>query len=125
MLDQSLWKFLTRYCEDHPAENDDMLAEFPRASQSMADLEAVCRGDQINGPFDSALSSIRRLMQCYVFKKHEMAEPTFNFAIKLDRRFLRFIEEGVPKALLGMCYRYALVMQVDQCGRTLRHTLKA
>lgn len=114
MLDQGLWKPLIRHCEEYFVKNDDMFAGSPGAFQSMTGLEAVCRGDEIDGPFDTALTSLRILMQCYVSDRQKMVDFTFCFAIKLDPRFLRLVEESVPKALLVMCYWYALVVQVDQ-----------
>ena len=114
MLDQGIWEPLTRNCKEYLVKNDDMLVGFPGASQSMAGLEALCRSDEVSSPFHTALMSLRLLMQCYVSCKHKMVEFTFCFAIQLDPRFLRFIEESVPKALLVLCYWYALVAQVDQ-----------
>lgn len=114
MLDQGLWQPLIRHCEDRFFKNDGMFAGSSHASQSMAGLEAVCCSDEIRGPFDTALQSIRLLMQCYSSDRPKMVEFTFCFAIKLDPRFLRLAEERVPNALLVLCYWYALVIQVDQ-----------
>ncbi len=114
MLNQGLWKPLTRHCEEYLIANDNILAGVPGASRSMAGLEAVCRGNEVSGPFETALTSLRLLMQCYVSDRQEMVECTFGFAIKLDHRFLRLVEGNAPKALLVMCYWYALVMQVNQ-----------
>lgn len=114
MIDQGIWKNLFRYCAKRFVESDDVFAGSLSASQAMAGLEAVCRSDEINGPFETALTSLRLLMQCYISDRHKMVEFTFCFAIQLDPRFLRLVEEAMPKALLVICYWYALVTQVDQ-----------
>jgi hypothetical protein len=113
MFDQGIWQPLI-HCEQSHVRDDEMLASSPGASQSMAALDAICRADEINGPFDTALESLRLLMQCYVSDRPSMVEFTFCFAIKLDPRFLSLVEESVPNALLVMCYWYALVTHVDQ-----------
>lgn len=114
MLTQDLWEPLIRHCKEYLVENNNVLATSPRAYQAMAGLEAVCRGEELSSHFDSALTSLRLLMQCYVSDRHEMVELTFRFSMKLDPRFLRSVEQNAPKALLVMCYWYALVMQIDQ-----------
>ncbi|KAF2008651.1 hypothetical protein BU24DRAFT_94525 [Aaosphaeria arxii CBS 175.79] len=115
MLDQILWRPLIRHCEDQPAANNDALAGIPLAARSMAGLEALCRSEEpTDCPFATALDSLRLLMQCYVSDRPAMVEHTFGFAIKLDARFLRFVEEGSPRALLVLCYWYAFVAQVEQ-----------
>ncbi|OBT63438.1 hypothetical protein VE03_07132 [Pseudogymnoascus sp. 23342-1-I1] len=100
IIDQGIWKDLFRHCPEHVVGSDDMLASSPSAFQAMAGLEAVCRSDEINGPFETALTSLRLLMQCYISDRNRMVEFTFCFAIKLDPRFLCFVEEAMPKALL-------------------------
>lgn len=114
MIDQGIWKSLFRHCAERVVDCDDTVASSLSTSQAMAGLEAVCLNGEINGPYETALASLRQLMQCYISERHKMVEFTFCFAIQLDPRFLRLIEEAVPKALLVICYWYALVMQVDQ-----------
>lgn len=113
-LKDGIWKPLVHHCENRLLESNDVLADCPRAFRSMAGLEAICCGDKSGGPFDTALESIRLLMECYVSNKQEMVELTFCFAINLDPRFLHFVEESMPNAMLVMCYWYALVAQVKQ-----------
>lgn len=113
-LNQGLWRPLTRHCEEYLIGDNDVLAAFPLVFQSMAGVEAICRSGETTGAFDTALTSLRLLMQSYVSDRHEMVELTFRFPMKLDPRFLCYVEESMPKALLVICYWYALVTQVNQ-----------
>jgi hypothetical protein len=113
-LNEGIWKPLILHCGEFSVE-EDMLASCPGASQSMAGLEALCRGDEMNSPYRTALTSLRLLMQYYVYSKQQnMVEFSFCFAIQLDPRFLPLVEKSAPEALLMLCYWYALVAHVDQ-----------
>lgn len=113
-FDKGIWKPLIRHCDGYSSTSDGLLAGHPSASQSMAGLEVLCRGGEASSPYDAALTSIRLLMESYVSNKPELVEFTFCFAIQLDPRFLRLVEDSVPKALLVLCYWYALVAHVEQ-----------
>jgi hypothetical protein len=113
-LNQGIWKPVIRHCDEYSVENQGMLASCPGASQSLAGLEVLCRGDEMGEPYRTALASIRLLMQSYVSSKQDMAEFTFCFAIQLDPQFLHLVEESALKAFLVLCYWYALVTHVDQ-----------
>jgi len=103
-------------CEKDQPGYLESVAEYSEKLAIVERLERFCKVDEgattPEGVHDAALSSVRRLMLSEV--GDGMISTYFFFTRGFDSRFLSLLEVKDPKALLLLCYWYAIGARIGQ-----------
>jgi hypothetical protein len=103
-------------CEKDQPSYLKSVAEYSEKLATVERLERFCRVDKsaatLEGVHDAALSSLRHLMLSEV--GDGMIATFFFFTRGFDSRFISLLESKDPKALLLLCYWYAMGARIGQ-----------
>jgi len=115
-LDSKIWQNALMGCGEGSLDDVETSDTSSNASKIMDSLEQLCECEFTQftneGPYVKALNALGRFMQLEI--DHDKIGKLFMFIRDLDPRFVRLLERKEPKALLLLCYWFALLSQIDQ-----------
>lgn len=115
-LDSTIWQSAFAGCGEGSLADVEIFETSSIAFKIMNGLEQLCECSYTKvateGPYEKALSTLRRFMQLEI--DHNKIGKLFSFTTDLDPRFVRLLERKEPKALVLLCYWFALLSQIDQ-----------
>jgi len=94
----------------------ESVAEYSEKLATVERLERFCKADKrattLEGVYDAVLSSLRHLILSEV--GDDMISTYCSFTKGFDSQFLSLLEINDPKALLLLCYWYAIGARIGQ-----------
>ncbi|KAH8881802.1 hypothetical protein GQ53DRAFT_466576 [Thozetella sp. PMI_491] len=114
-IDHSVWRPLILRCGTNALDPPISMAEHFKSRAIMDGLERLCGSDAeakgVTNAYGGTLNALHRLMLCEV--GYEMIGPFFCFTKSLNA-LSTLLEIKEPRALLLLCYWYAIAIRIDQ-----------